>query len=57
MYDGKDYPDKRLITLGIIERLEGKEAVNKYLIENNNVPELRTIAFDKLTPKPIEKRE
>jgi hypothetical protein len=25
MYDGKEYPEKLLIILGIIERLEGKE--------------------------------
>lgn len=46
MYDGKDYPDKLLITLGIIERLEGKDAADKYLMENIDVPELRMIAVE-----------
>lgn len=46
MYDGKDYPDKLLITLGIIERLEGKEAADQYLMDNIHVPELRMIAVE-----------
>lgn len=46
MYDGKDYPDKLLITLGIIERLEGKEEADKYLMDNIDVPELRIIAVE-----------
>ncbi|KNY28995.1 hypothetical protein [Pseudobacteroides cellulosolvens] len=46
MYDGKDYPDKLLITLHIIEKLEGKEAADKYLMDNIDVPELRMIAVE-----------
>jgi len=46
MYDGKDYPDKLLITHGIIERLEGKEAADKYLMDNIGVPEIRVIAVE-----------
>lgn len=46
MYDGKDYPDKLLITHSIIERLEGKEAADKYLMDNIHVSELRTIAVE-----------
>lgn len=46
MYGGSDYPEKLLITLGIIERLEGKEAANKYLMDNIDVPELIIIAVE-----------
>jgi hypothetical protein len=46
MYDGKDYPEKLLIILGIIERLEGKEAADKYLMCNIHVPELRMIVVE-----------
>lgn len=46
MYDGKDYPDRLLITFGIIERLEGREAADKYLMDNIDVPELRMIAVE-----------
>lgn len=46
MYDGKDFPDKLLVTLGIIERLEGKEAADKYLMDHIHVPELRMIAVE-----------
>lgn len=44
MYDGKDYPDKYLINLGIIERLQGKEAARKYLFEHLELDEFREIA-------------
>jgi hypothetical protein len=44
MYDEKEYPDKLLITLEIIERLEGKAAADRYLMDNIHVPELREIA-------------
>ena len=47
LYDGKDYPDKHLITVGIIERLEGDTAANQYLMEHIDVPELRVIAVEK----------
>jgi hypothetical protein len=46
MYDGEDYPDKLCITLGIIARLEGKEAADRYLMHNIHVPELRIIAVE-----------
>lgn len=46
IYDGKDYPDKLLITHKIIERLEGKEAAEKYLMDNIHVPELRMIVVE-----------
>ncbi len=46
MYDGKDYPDKLLITFGIIERLEGKNSADKYLMDNIDVPEIRIIAVE-----------
>lgn len=46
MYDGEDYPDKLIIMLKIIERLEGKEAADKYLMHNIHVPELRMIAVE-----------
>ena len=39
MYNGKDYPDKLIITLGIIGRLKGREAASKYLMENIHVLE------------------
>lgn len=44
MYNGEDSPDKYLIILGIIERLEGKEAARKYLFEHLELDELREIA-------------
>lgn len=46
MYDGKEYPDKLLITMEILERLEGKAAAEKYLMDNVHVPELREIAVE-----------
>jgi hypothetical protein len=46
MYANKDYPDKLLITLGIIERLEGKEAADKYLMDHIEVTELRMIVVE-----------
>lgn len=48
MFDGKDYPDKFVIIHGIILRLEGKEAADKYLLENKHIGELRSIAVDNL---------
>jgi hypothetical protein len=44
MYDGEDYPDKYLITLNIIERLQGKETARKYLFEHLELDEFREIA-------------
>lgn len=46
MYDGKDYPEKLLITLDIIEKLDGGEAADKFLMDNIDVPELRMIAVE-----------
>lgn len=43
-YNGEDYPDKYLITLGIVERLQGKEAARKYLFEYLELDEFREIA-------------
>jgi fructose-1,6-bisphosphatase len=33
LYDGKEYPEMYLITLGMIERLEGPAAAEQYLME------------------------
>ncbi len=44
MYNGEDYPDKYLITLGIIERVQGKEAARQYLFEHLELDEFREIA-------------
>lgn len=46
MYDGDDYPEKLLITRSIIERVEGKEAADRYLMKNIHIPELRMIAIE-----------
>lgn len=46
-YDGSDYPEKLIITHGIIERLDGREAGDKYLMENIHVPELRAMAVER----------
>ncbi|WP_166241001.1 hypothetical protein [Paenibacillus turpanensis] len=43
MYGGKEYPDRYLITHGIIERLEGEAASEQYLLEHLEVPEIRMI--------------
>lgn len=45
-YDGKDYPDKLLITFQVMEHIDGKEAAEKYLMANIAVPELRMIAVE-----------
>ncbi len=44
LYDGTDYPEKLLITLAIVERLDGNEAAEKYMMEHIDVPELRMVA-------------
>ena len=41
MYDDKEYPDRYVITQGIIERLEGAEAAERYRMEHLHVPEIR----------------
>ena len=46
-YDGRPYPEQLLITLAIIERLDGVEAAEQYMMEHINVPEIRMHAVDK----------
>lgn len=46
MYDDKDYPDKLLITHGILTRLEGKEAAEQYLMNNLHVMEIRMLVVE-----------
>jgi hypothetical protein len=41
MYGGKEYPDRYLITLGIIERLDGAEAADQYRMLHLDVSEIR----------------
>ncbi|MHC1762554.1 MAG: hypothetical protein AB9917_24135 [Negativicutes bacterium] len=47
LYDGKPYPDELLITLAIIERLDGAEAADQYMMAHIDVPEMRMLAVDK----------
>jgi hypothetical protein len=47
LFDGRPYPDQLLITLAIIERLDGAEAADQYLMEHTDVPEMRMVAVDK----------
>jgi hypothetical protein len=46
-YDGTPYPEQLLITLAIIERLDGVEAAGQYMIKHIDVPEVRMLAVDK----------
>jgi hypothetical protein len=46
MYGGKEYPDRYLITQGIIERLEGAAAAEKYRMEHLQVPEIRKLVVE-----------
>jgi hypothetical protein len=46
MYGEKDYPDKLLITHGILERLEGREAADNYLMNHIHVPEIRLLVVE-----------
>ncbi|MBB6730606.1 hypothetical protein [Cohnella zeiphila] len=46
MYGGKEYPDRYLITQGIIERLEGAAAAEKYRMEHLHVPEIRKLVVE-----------
>lgn len=48
MFDGKDFPDKFVIIHGILERVEGEEVAQKYLMDNLHIAELRMLAVDKL---------
>jgi hypothetical protein len=46
MYDGQEYPDRYVITLGIIERLDGTAAADQYRMEHLDVSEIRVIAVE-----------
>ncbi|TWH49263.1 hypothetical protein [Sporomusa sp. KB1] len=46
MYDDKEYPDKLLITHGILVRLEGREAADRYLLNNLHVTEIRMLVVE-----------
>lgn len=46
MYDEKDYPDKLLITHGILARLEGRAAADQYLLDNIHVPQIRMLVVE-----------
>jgi hypothetical protein len=47
MYDDTEYPDRYVITLGIIERLEGAEAAETYVTEHLHIKEIRMIAVER----------
>ncbi len=47
MYDDTEYPDRYVITLGMIERLEGAEAAKIYLTEHLHIKEIRMIAVER----------
>jgi hypothetical protein len=47
MYGGKEYPDRYVITLGIIERLGGAAVANQYLMDHLDVSEIRVIAVER----------
>lgn len=47
MYGGKEYPDRYLITLAIIERLEGDAAADKYRMQHLDVSEIRVKAVER----------
>jgi hypothetical protein len=47
MYGGKEYPDQYVITLGIIERLDGAAAADQYRMEHLDVSEIRVIAVER----------
>jgi len=47
MYSDKEYPDKYVIELGVIGRLEGEEAERLYLMGHLDVDELREIAVER----------
>ena len=46
LYDGKPYSDELLITLALVERLEGAEAADRYMMEHIDAPEMRLLAVD-----------
>lgn len=47
MHDGSPYSDQLLITLDIVERLDGAQAAERYMMEHIDVPEMRMHAVDK----------
>ena len=46
-YNGNPYPEQLLITLAMIERLDGTEAADQYMMEHIDVPEMRMHAVEK----------
>lgn len=44
--EGKKCPEEYLITFGMIERLDGKAAADRYLKDHLDVPELRKLAVE-----------
>ena len=47
LYNGKPYSDELLITHALVERLEGSEAADRYLMEHIDAPEMRMLAVEK----------
>ncbi len=47
LYNGKPYSDELLITHALVERLEGAEAAERYLMEHIDAPEMRMLAVEK----------
>ncbi len=47
LYNGEPYSDELLITLALVERLEGLEAADRYLMEHIDAPEMRMLAVEK----------
>lgn len=45
-YSGEEYPDRYVITQGMIEKLDGAEAADRYRMENLHIPEIRTLAVE-----------
>ena len=46
-YNGNPYPEQLLITLAMIERLDGTEAADRYMLEHIDMPEMRMHAVEK----------
>ncbi len=47
MYGGKEYPDRYVITQGIIERIDGAAAADQYRMEHLDVSEIRIIVVER----------
>ncbi|WP_248929548.1 hypothetical protein [Paenibacillus hamazuiensis] len=47
MYGRREYPDRFVITQGIIERLNGVAAADQYVMEHLDVPEMRKIMVER----------